>query len=95
MTKTLCLAKLSDTMSDPITEATDTPGPPQEQRLGVPRWVKIVVMVGVLLVLTAVGLALAGGDHSPGRHLGGDDASPAHTAPPEGGGHTPPPGARD
>ena len=60
-----------------------------------PRWVKVVVMVAVLLVLAAVGLALAGGDHGPGRHLGGDDPPPANTAPPEGGGHTPPPGAHD
>lgn len=78
-------------MSDSITEATDAPGPPHEPR---PRWVKIVVMVGVLLVLTAVGVALAGGDHSPGRHVGGDDAPPTHTAP-GGSGHEPPPGAHD
>lgn len=82
-------------MSDPSIEATDTSHPPRDQRPGMPRWVKVVVTVAVLLVLTAVGLALAGGEHSPGRHLGGDDPAPAHTAPPEGGGHTPPPGAHD
>ena len=80
-------------MSDLTTEATD-PDPPHEPRPGMPRWVKIVVTVAVLLVLTAVALALSGGEHSPGRHLG-DDPPPSHTAPPQGGGHTPPPGAHD
>ena len=93
MTKTLCLANLSDIMSDLSTDTIEPAGPAREERPGMPRWVKIVVLVAVLLVLAAVGLALAGGDHSPGRHLGGDD--PAQTAPPGGGGHTPPPGAHD
>ena len=94
MTKTLCLAKLSDIMSDSSAETSD-PALPPAGRPGMPRWVKIVVTIGVFLVLAAVGLALAGGEHSPGRHLGGDDPAPAHTAPPEGGGHQPPPGAHE
>ena len=94
MTKTRCLAKLSDIMSDPSAETTEPAGPAQEERPGAPRWVKIVGMVALLLALTAVGLALAGGEHSPGRHLGGDDAPPTRTAP-GGSGHTPPPGAHD
>ena len=93
MTKTNCLVKLSDAMSDLSAEAPETPDPPHEPRPGMPRWVKVVVTVAVLLALTAVGLALAGGEHSPGRHLGDDP--PAQTAPSEGGGHTPPPGAHD
>ena len=64
-------------------------GPP-----GLPRWVKISFAVVGILVVLVVGLALAGGQHSPGRHLGGDEPSKTHTAP-SGGGHTPPPGAHE
>lgn len=73
----------------------DTPAPTRDRPPGMPRWVKIVAVVGAVLVLAAAGLALAGGEHSPGRHLGGDDPAPGHTAPPGGGGHAPPPGAHD
>ena len=66
-----------------------------ERPPGAPRWVKITIAVVAALVLIGVGLALAGGEHGPGRHLGGDDPAPAHTAPPDGGGHVAPPGAHD
>lgn len=73
---------------------SDTSPPTPDQPPARPRWVKVVALAAAVLVLAIVGIALAGGDHGPGRHLGGDDASPSHTAPP-GGGHTPPPGAHD
>ena len=62
-----------------------------------PRWVKISALVAaVLALLVVVVVALGGGNHGPGRHLGGDDAgapaaAPEGHSPPEGG-HAPPPG---
>lgn len=46
-----------------------------------PRWVKVSGLIVALVVVAVVLImALAGGEHGPGRHLpGGDD-----------GGHTPP-----
>lgn len=36
---------------------------------GLPRWVKVFLIVAVALALLAVGAALVtGGDHGPGRH---------------------------
>ena len=78
-----------------MSDQTTDPAPAQERHPGMPRWVKIIALGGAVLVLAAVGLALAGGDHGPGRHLGGDDPAPGHTAPPGGGGHTPPPSAHE
>ena len=57
---------------------TPSPGQPPAR----PRWVKMVALAAAALVLAIAGIALAVGDHGPGRHLGGDDASPSHTAPP-------------
>lgn len=38
--------------------------------IGMPRWVKVFAVVGIILVvLLLVGL-LAGGNHGPGRHIG-------------------------
>lgn len=36
-----------------------------------PRWVKILAMVAAVLVLLAAVMLLSGGNHGPGRHLGG------------------------
>ena len=77
-------------------ENSDRETSPAAQPPGIPRWVKVsgLVVASIVVVLVAAMLAL-GGDHGPGRHLGGDDASPSHTVPPGGGGHTPPPGAHE
>ena len=62
-----------------------------------PRWVKIsAIVTGLLVVLAVVAFAIGGGNHGPGRHLGGDDGSAPATAPegrtPPEGGHAPPAG---
>jgi hypothetical protein len=39
---------------------------------GAPRWVKAAAVIGVVIVLLVVAMLLiGGGDHGPGRHLGG------------------------
>jgi flagellar basal body-associated protein FliL len=39
------------------------------QPTGLPRWVKVFLIVAVALALLAVGVALVvGGEHGPGRH---------------------------
>lgn len=36
---------------------------------GVPRWLKVLLVVGaVLLVLVVLAMVVVGGDHGPGRH---------------------------
>ena len=55
---------------------------------GMPRWVKVFVIVGLAVVfLVAVAkITGVGGDHGPGRHGGGDGTSAVH----EDGDHHPP-----
>jgi hypothetical protein len=38
---------------------------------GVPRWVKVSGLVALVVVLLVVVMLLVPGNHSPGRHLGG------------------------
>lgn len=59
----------------------DPTSPPGSQPPPRPRWVKVsAIIAAVLIVGVVLVMALAGGDHGPGRHTpGGDDA-----------GHTPP-----
>jgi hypothetical protein len=62
--------------------ATPTPA------AGMPRWVKLSLIVVTLLVALFIGLQLAGvGDHGPGRHFGPGGGTPAGDMR-----HTPPPG---
>jgi hypothetical protein len=64
------------------------PGPESTSR-GVPRWVKVFVIVAAVVVLALVVLFVAsGGQHGPSRHLPGTNGSQTTPA----GGHTPPPG---
>lgn len=60
---------------------------------GMPRWVKISVVVAGLLIATFLVLRLtgAGGEHGPGRHMGpeGDRETPGVTE------HRPPTGVPD
>jgi hypothetical protein len=64
---------------------------------GTPRWVKVSAIVALVVVLLLVVAMVFGGEHGPGRHLGGDtpaagsDAGGEQTRPsgaPEG--HEPP-----
>ena len=76
-----------------MTDSTEQTAPAHP---GTPRWVRISgIVVLILLTLVVVKVAVGGGNHGPGRHLGGDDSPPA--ALPEGrtppaGGHAPPEG---
>ena len=64
----------------PSPEAGAVPG--QGSRLGMPRWVKVFVIIAIVLaVVVVVGLLTGqlgpGGPHGPGRHLGGrSDTTP-------------------
>lgn len=44
---------------------SDSEAPP-----GMPRWVKVFVLVVILLLVVAI-MLVAGGDHGPGRHAPG------------------------
>jgi hypothetical protein len=55
--------------------------PPDSGPPTTPRWVKVSGIIAAIVVVVIVILALAGGEHGPGRHL------PAGVNP---GGHTPP-----
>lgn len=55
---------------DPGTDDTVGPGDPA-QMPGMPRWVKISLIVALVAVLLVVILLLSGG-HGPGRHLSGE-----------------------
>lgn len=55
--------------------------PPASERPGVPRWVKVFVVVAAVVALLVIALMLlSGGTHGPGRHLSGQGASPASTS---------------
>lgn len=61
---------------------TDPTSTPEQKPPGAPRWVKTAgIVAAVVIVLGVIVMALAGGDHGPGRHVPGGD---------NGGGHTPP-----
>ena len=52
---------------------------------GMPRWVKVFVVIGVILVVVLLVALLAGGNHGPGRHAG-DDGDSARAATTDSGG---------
>ena len=64
-------------------DETQEPTPTPHHAPGMPRWVKVFIAVGIVLIALLVVTQLAGGDHGPGRHGGGD--TPALTE------HTPQP----
>jgi hypothetical protein len=88
----------SPTYADAGDEVPGSPSPDSTSRT--PRWVKLFGLVALAVVLLIGALMLfGGGNHGPGRHLGGDTPSGdagRNTPPagaPESGGHTgPPPG---
>jgi hypothetical protein len=51
----------------------DGPGPPPR-----PRWVKVLLVVALAVLVLAAIIALAGGEHGPGRHAQGG-GSAMHT----------------
>ena len=57
---------------------------------GMPRWVKVFLIIGLVLVLLFVGgkVTGVGGDHGPGRHGGGGDTPSSVVE--QDGGHRPP-----
>lgn len=65
-------------MSDPVEDHPEPVSSPPRA----PRWVKVAgVIAGVIVILVLVAL-IAGGEHSPRRHFGGEPSAPAHTPPP-------------
>ena len=51
----------------------DTPQPPPR-----PTWVKVALVVVLVIVAAVIVMAIAGGEHGPGRHVpGGGDHTPA------------------
>jgi hypothetical protein len=66
--KTLCIVKRMDHAPDDHAEPTT----PDAGSAGMPRWVKVSLAVAAVLLVLAVALMLfGGGEHGPGRHLGG------------------------
>jgi hypothetical protein len=63
-------------MTDPAPPSNQTP-PPR------PTWVKVSLIVAVVVIGVVVVMAIAGGDHGPGRHLPGGDNQGGHTPPVE------------
>ena len=56
------------------------PATPASGSSGTPRWVKISLAVAAVLVVLAIAvMLLGGGEHGPGRHLGG--VAPTHSTP--------------
>ena len=66
-------------MAEPL---DPVPTAPSEER-GMPRWVKVFIAVGVLLLALLIVTQFVGGGHGPGRH-GGQTPSTEHVPPPEG-----------
>ena len=59
------MAEQRDSMADD--ERGDTAGPSES---GMPRWVRVSAVLGLLAALLVAALVvLGGGDHGPGRHL--------------------------
>ena len=85
-------------MGEPTSPATSHDSAPQPGSTGgTPRWVKVSAIIAVVVVaLVAVMLLAGGGEHGPGRHLGGGDGPSGQQAPGDAEqpkGHTgPPPG---
>jgi hypothetical protein len=65
-------------------------GRDREPSIGMPRWVKVFLIIALALVLLFVvgKLTGVGGEHGPGRHGSGDDAPSSVVN--EDGGHQPP-----
>ena len=74
---------MPDTQRPPEAPAADRDRSTGE---GMPRWVKVSVIVGLALVLLFVVAKLAGvgGEHGPGRH-GGGGGTPSSVVSPDGG----------
>lgn len=73
---------MADLRPDPGTHSDDTPS-----EAGMPRWVKVFVLIGAALLVLLIATQFIGGGHGPRRHGGGGDETPVST---EDRGHTPP-----
>jgi hypothetical protein len=60
------------------------------ERTGIPRWVTLSVLVGLLVAVVVVVMLLVGGGHTIPRH-GGGDPPPSSVPAPAPGGHVRPP----
>lgn len=76
-------------MADPPREPEPEASPADRDRgtaEGMPRWVKVSLVIGIALVLLFVVAKVTGvgGEHGPGRH-GGGGATPSSVVSPDGG----------
>ncbi|HET6651092.1 MAG TPA: hypothetical protein VFH10_00510 [Nocardioides sp.] len=55
--------------------APGTPAPPM------PNWVKASLVIAALVAIVVVVAVLTGGEHGPGRHLGGPSLTDTHPVP--------------
>ena len=64
-------------MADPPPARDHVAGHEPGSRPGMPRWVKVFVVIAFLAILTVLIINVAGGDHRPGRHMsqGGADGT--------------------
>lgn len=76
---------MADLRPDPESDSDTRHERPAATRM--PRWVKVFVIVGVLLIALLIATQfIGGGGHGPGRH-GGSGETPTST---QDDGHTPP-----
>ncbi len=67
---------MADSPPDPVRGDDARGGRARKSTPGTPRWVKVFVAVAlVVVVVVAVMLLIGGGEHGPGRHLGGHSVS--------------------
>lgn len=72
-------------MADPIPDDTQSKPLRAGAAAGMPRWVKVFIIIGLLVVALLVASQLLGGGHGPARHGGGETRTST-----EDGAHVPP-----
>jgi hypothetical protein len=60
---------MADQPGTPETGDVTGGGPDREATVGIPRWVKVFGIIGIVVVLLVVLMLLTG--HGPGRHMSG------------------------
>ena len=65
-------------MSDQPQDPAPAPATPPSA----PLWAKIAGALAAVVLVVVIVMLVVGGEHSPGRHFGGESDAPQHTPPP-------------